>query len=87
MAPRRRKTAAGRTRLVSPDFEFCVEGPAVSAQAKNRRLLHDWSAKVAAAAQTAWPKGKSLMEGDLKVFVSEFSEFATMDRDIYINRK
>jgi crossover junction endodeoxyribonuclease RusA len=64
-----------------PVFEFCVAGPAVSAQAKNKRLLRDWSTRVAAAARRAWPKGKPPTVANVEVYISEFSEFATADRD------
>lgn len=81
MAARRIKSATTVARWVQPDFEFCIEGPAVSAQAKNKGLLRGWSARVAAAARAAWPKRKPLMAGDLKVDITEFSEFAAGDRD------
>lgn len=64
-----------------PDFEFCIPGPPVSAQAKNRDRLHEWQARVAAAAKSAWPDDAPPITGDLEVMISEFSEFRTRDRD------
>lgn len=81
MARRRRIVRAVPAALLRPDFEFQVRGPAVSGQARNRRLLKDWVMRVAAAARAAWPDGKPLMAGDVEVHISEFSEFATRDRD------
>ena len=67
--------------LLRPEFEFQVQGPAVSAQAKNRRRLTDWATRVTAAARAAWPRDKPLMTGDVEVYISEFSQAATRDRD------
>lgn len=53
----------------------------MSAQARNRRLLRDWAMRVTAAARAVWPEGKPPMAGDVEVWISEFSEFATRDRD------
>jgi hypothetical protein len=53
----------------------------VSAQARNRRLLEDWKTRVAAAARSAWPDHEPPMAWDVEVRISEFSEFATRDRD------
>ena len=37
--------------------------------------------RVAAAARSAWPDDKPPMACDVEVYISEFSEFATRDRD------
>ena len=37
--------------------------------------------RVTAAARAAWPDDKSPMTGDVEVYISEFSEYATSDRD------
>ncbi len=63
-----------------PDFEFQVRGPAVSAQARNRRLLEDWKVRVTAA-RAAWQDERPPMACDIEVHISEFGEFATRDRD------
>lgn len=79
---RRRGNVAGKaTPPPQPDFEFQVRGPAVSAQARNRRLLEDWKMRVTTAARAAWPDDKPPMACDVEVCISEFSEFATRDRD------
>jgi hypothetical protein len=80
--PRRRgKAATISAPPRPPDFEFFVLGPAISARARHKLLLRAWSARVSAAAQAAWPAHKAPMTGDVDVFISEFSEFATTDRD------
>jgi crossover junction endodeoxyribonuclease RusA len=81
MTPRRDKAIAPDARALPPDFEFCVQGPAISAQAKNRTLLRTWIARVTFAARAAWSDRSPPMAGDLEVYISEFSEFATKDRD------
>ena len=81
MATRRVKATAPPARPVRPDFEFCVEGPPVSAQSKNRDLLREWKVRVAGAARAAWPKKVALMKGHVDVYISEFSEYPTGDRD------
>ena len=78
VARRRGKVATATPPLVRPIFEFQVRGPAVSAQAKNRRLLGAWKTRVAAAARGAWPGGTAPMVCDVEVYISEF---ATRDRD------
>ncbi len=83
MATRRVKATAPPARPVRPDFEFCVEGPPVSAQSKNRDLLREWKVRVAGAARAAWPKKVALMKGHVDVYISEFSEYPTGDRDLY----
>jgi hypothetical protein len=37
--------------------------------------------RVAAAAQAAWPDARPPMACDVEVYISEFSEYATRDRD------
>ena len=81
VARRRGKVETATPPLVQPAFEFQVRGPAVSAQAKNRRLLGAWKASVAAAARGAWPEGTTPLVFDVEVHISEFSDFATLDRD------
>jgi crossover junction endodeoxyribonuclease RusA len=81
MAPRPGIVAAMPGRPTPPVFEFHVQGPAISARAKNRLLLRSWTERVTAAAQAAWPAGKSAIASDLDVYISEFSEVATRDRD------
>ena len=75
--PRRRSAAA----ILRSDFEFQIQGPAISAQAKNKQRLREWASRVTAAARAAWPSGTPPMAGDVEVSITEFSEFATRDRD------
>lgn len=66
---------------VRPDFEFQVLGPAISAQAKNKLLLNAWTRRVTVAARDAWIPDRPPFVGDVEVHITEFSEFATRDRD------
>ena len=81
MAPRRRRVVATIVRALPPHLEFHVQGPAISGQAKNKPLLHAWIARVASAARAAWPDYRPPMAGDVEVYISEFSEFPTADRN------
>ena len=64
-----------------PDFEFCVVGRPVSAQALRRSLLQSWKAKVAAAARAARPSTQPLFRGDVELRVTHYSERRIADRD------
>ena len=81
MARRGDKAAATSAPPRRPDFEFCVPGPPVSARARNRQRLREWSVRVTDVARAAWPEGKPLLTGDVDVRISEFSDFASQDRD------
>lgn len=71
-------------REAEPAFEFCVTGPAVSAQAQDKARLRAWQDRVAASARQAWPKGKALLTAPLRMRVSEFDAFRTRDRDNFV---
>lgn len=64
-----------------PDFEFCVTGRPVSAQAANRLLLQVWKAKVAASASTALVVGQQPFGCDVELRVTHYSERRIADRD------
>ncbi|AWN51690.1 RusA family crossover junction endodeoxyribonuclease [Methylobacterium sp. 17Sr1-1] len=64
-----------------PDFEFCVVGRPVSAQALRRASLQAWKAKVSAAATAAWPASQQPFGGDLELRVTHYSERRIADRD------
>lgn len=81
VARRRSSIAVSIGPPLRPDLEFQVRGPAISAQAKNKQLLREWKMRVTAAARAAWPSGKPPTSGEVEVYISEFSEFATRDRD------
>jgi Holliday junction resolvase RusA-like endonuclease len=83
MARRGAGTAATSAWRPEPYIEYCIQGPAVSGQSKNRARLRAWKATVAAAARAAWPDRKIPMPDSVyvDVHISEFSAFATVDRD------
>lgn len=64
-----------------PDFEFCVSGRPVSAQAKNRLALQSWKRQVGAAAIAAWPGGRDMLRSDLRLHVTHYAERRIADRD------
>ena len=65
----------------TPDFEFCVSGRPVSAQARNRLLLQQWKATVSAAARSAWIETRPLFREDVTLRVTHYSERRIADRD------
>lgn len=67
-----------------PDFEFCVLGRPVSAQAQNRLLLHEWKAVVRAAAQAAWAGTRTRFAGDVELRMTHYSERRIADRDNFL---
>jgi crossover junction endodeoxyribonuclease RusA len=71
----------GEVKAAPSSFEFCVQGPAVSARAKDRGLLRNWIGRVASAARAAWPPASPPLEEDLTVSISEFSLSSRKDRD------
>jgi hypothetical protein len=62
-------------------FEFCVTGPALSAQTKDKQKLKAWQARVSDAARDAWKSGDPPFTSSLRLEVTEFSEFRRRDRD------
>jgi hypothetical protein len=64
-----------------PNFEFCVAGRPVSAQAENRILLQNWKARVAVAARAAWPASNQALSCDLELRVTYYSERRIADQD------
>ena len=66
--------------LRAPLFEFCVRGPSVSAQAKNRQRLKAWRETVSHQAREALA-GRDPFRNELELVLVEFSEVASKDRD------
>jgi Holliday junction resolvase RusA-like endonuclease len=62
-------------------FEFFVEGPPVSAQARRRRVRDAWKAKVARAAQALWVPTTPPIASDVSVTITHFYEGAPGDVD------
>ncbi len=61
--------------------EFTVDGPALSARAKNRGLLAEWKQRVRQAAAIALSGVTTTETGMVEVRISEFSEKQRRDRD------
>jgi crossover junction endodeoxyribonuclease RusA len=62
-------------------FEFIVDGPPVSAQARRKRVREAWKAKVAAAAHSLWVLGTPPIVSDVSVTITHFHEGAPGDVD------
>ena len=63
-----------------PLFEFCVRGPALSAQTRSRRRLGVWQAGVAKEAKRV-AIGKPMILGRIEVRITEFGDAPRKDRD------
>jgi crossover junction endodeoxyribonuclease RusA len=62
-------------------FEFVVEGPPVSSQARRRRHRDAWQATIVAAIRARWPEGTPLIASDIAVTISHFFDAAPADVD------
>ncbi len=64
-------------------FDFTVEGPPVSQQARNRTRLHEWRTRVATAAEQRWPDSDAPLNGPLQITVVYYHDriIIRMDND------
>ena len=62
-------------------FEFIVTGTPVSVQARNRKRLGAWKARVKASASAWWPPQDAPEECDLKVTIVFYFDAVTLDTD------
>lgn len=62
-------------------FEFVVEGPPVSSQARRRANRDAWQATVRAAAAASWPAGRPPIASEVAVTISHFFLGAPADVD------
>jgi Holliday junction resolvase RusA-like endonuclease len=62
-------------------FEFTVQGPPVSLQAKNRAALQAWKIKVRNRAISIWPQGVKPVSCPVRFKVIYYHESAPLDVD------
>ena len=62
-------------------FEFCIEGPPISGQAKSGSSRRRWKEKVKGAAQAQWPAGQLPYDQSLKVTIVYYYEGEALDVD------
>ncbi len=62
-------------------FEFVVEGPPVSSQARRRSRRDEWKGKVAVAARALWAVAAPPIASEVSVTISHFFEGAPGDID------
>ncbi|MBD3381732.1 MAG: RusA family crossover junction endodeoxyribonuclease [candidate division Zixibacteria bacterium] len=62
-------------------FEFTIEGTPISHQAKSRRLLARWRAKVRKTARKYWPRGQKPIETMICVTLTYFYKYEALDVD------
>jgi hypothetical protein len=55
-------------------LEFCVEGPPVSARARNRANLQQWRERVAAQARLRWTEGRPPFRGNVDLTVTYYQQ-------------
>nr|WP_294504201.1 RusA family crossover junction endodeoxyribonuclease [uncultured Rhodopila sp.] len=64
-----------------PDFEICVHGRPVSAQAHNRNRLAIWQHAVKTAALDAWPSGQQPFAAEIELRVTHYAGARIADMD------
>lgn len=65
-----------------PLFEFVVDGPPVSAQAKRKDTKEKWKRRVRQTAEQAWPPNRTPFSGFLTVEITYFcDDLAAIDAD------
>ena len=62
-------------------FEFIINRPPVSQQARRRRLIHEWRDAVRIIAEQHWPIGEPAADGFLMVTILYFFEDIELDVD------
>jgi Holliday junction resolvase RusA-like endonuclease len=62
-------------------FEFIIEGPPVSQQARRRRRIREWKERVRNAAASRWPPADPLENGNIEIKISYFYESSSPDVD------
>jgi crossover junction endodeoxyribonuclease RusA len=65
----------------TPDFEFCVHGRPVSAQAHNRQRLEIWRQQVKTAAINAWPPDQTSFGAEVELRITHQAETRIADTD------
>lgn len=66
---------------IPPDFEFCVHGRPVSAQARNRSRLADWKERIKRAAVAAWPAGSDPFVCEVDLRITHYADARIADMD------
>jgi crossover junction endodeoxyribonuclease RusA len=62
-------------------FEFIIDGPPVSQQARRRERVRQWRDEVRRAAERYWPAGELPATGPLLLTITYFYESVSMDID------
>jgi len=62
-------------------FEFVIDGPPVSQQARRRARLREWISKVANEAKSHWPEDKLPVADPVMVKITYFYEDTPVDVD------
>jgi Holliday junction resolvase RusA-like endonuclease len=62
-------------------FEFVIDGPPVSQQARRRERVREWRDEVRRAAEQHWPAGELLATGPVMLTITYLYERVSMDRD------
>jgi Holliday junction resolvase RusA-like endonuclease len=60
-------------------FEFTVAGPPVSQQARRRGRLHEWRARVRAAAAATWPAQDPPFDGPVEFLMTYYYKVVAPD--------
>ena len=62
-------------------FEFVIDGPPISQQARRRERVRQWRDEVRRVAEQYWPAGELPATGPIMLSIAYFYENASMDID------
>lgn len=62
-------------------FEFIIDGPPVSQQARRRERVHEWIEDVKSVARRYWPAGELPVAGSVMLTITYFYDTESMDID------
>ncbi len=62
-------------------FEFVIDGPPVSQQARRRARVHEWRDQVRAVAEEHWPSGELPVAEPVMLTITYFYDSVSMDVD------
>jgi hypothetical protein len=65
----------------APDFEFCVHGRPISAQAHNRQRLESWQRLVRATAVASWTPDQEPFVVEIELRITHYAETRIADMD------
>ena len=78
---RQGKLRAGYFLKLALPFEFIIDGPPVSQQARRRERVRQWRQEVRSVAEQYWPVEEILVTGSVMITITYFYDSVEMDVD------